>query len=938
MAKIKLPFGLERNNGEPVVETTEIDHNGQPLDEVLEGVSGTTIIEVSNLQDVSETTDVVLSGTLPKTAGEIKALVDEGKRVVIKAAFNGNGVGTLYGEVKGTDEDDRLLVNFFTGTMYYNPVILGSGLIAGNNITIFFVHGATTEKVEQLESELGEFVRVVTLEEHRDGQPIEIAHLEGSTIKTNPFILVYDGMQANHCRINVRYRFDCFYHGVDDYDKYAYQWSILKVDNSVEGVASFIFLGFLVKTPVSTILQNTKGGNVTTLDDKTAQEWADIILPLFNEDLREKVTQIGLEVGELSTQVEEGVTASAESALQAQTSAQNAQVSASVAASKLATIQEQIEQMTTPEGEIITEIVVANVADNKAKLSELRRDLGGKLDKVSVEKEYVKQEPTETKEEYYVKYSNGAFIYAGSYFNSCEYEVGADIEYFISGRTAYGDLGCLGAWLDAEKVIIGEAIMPCNIEANKNKVVSRLKAVSPSNAVYLRIQGYYPTSAILEKLEVKKTTDNQELINDLPKAIEDVSGMKEIVYKDGEITKYTELTAGLLNDKGVVVSGGRKVSGFVSTGGAKTARMKVLNATSKSYVAVAFYDESKSLIRTVQGDMSGEVKEATFDCADACYIRYMTNGNNSSVTFAKTTSIKDDVKELKKKKINVLEIGSSLNRCSVASFPFIASKNEIEVTFATLFVGSMTLQQIADGFTNGTIFYDIKMFKAGDVATISRTIPNLLKLERWDYVIIGRGAGEDTTFSKDQETYLQAIVDGITENAVNNPTILFNIGIPSGRSGMDSMEPEWQAQVNTAKDMQSKFGVDLLPIGTAVTNARRTSLANLGAYHMAESEPSGMRIDSEHLDWGIGYYVCGATLYEYIMSKNGSSVLTAKGYASFEEQSKIRIASGAGLSAEQCYTEPTTETMRIAKVCAMLAVKNPYELSDAVGTRFPIQP
>lgn len=146
MSKIKLPFGLERNNGEPVVETTEIDHNGQPLDEVLEGVSGTTIIEVSNLQDVSETTDVVLSGTLPKTAGEIKALVDEGKRVVIKAASNGNGVGTLYGEVKGTDEDDRLLVNFFTGTMYYSPVILGSGLIAGNNITIFFVHGATTEK------------------------------------------------------------------------------------------------------------------------------------------------------------------------------------------------------------------------------------------------------------------------------------------------------------------------------------------------------------------------------------------------------------------------------------------------------------------------------------------------------------------------------------------------------------------------------------------------------------------------------------------------------------------------------------------------------------------------------------------------------------------------------------------------------------------------
>lgn len=37
-ARISLPFGLERNNGEAVTETTEIDHKGQPLDKVIDGI------------------------------------------------------------------------------------------------------------------------------------------------------------------------------------------------------------------------------------------------------------------------------------------------------------------------------------------------------------------------------------------------------------------------------------------------------------------------------------------------------------------------------------------------------------------------------------------------------------------------------------------------------------------------------------------------------------------------------------------------------------------------------------------------------------------------------------------------------------------------------------------------------------------------------------
>lgn len=283
--------------------------------------------------------------------------------------------------------------------------------------------------------------------------------------------------------------------------------------------------------------------------------------------------------------------------------------------------------------------------------------------------------------------------------------------------------------------------------------------------------------------------------------------------------------------------------------------------------------------------------------------------------------------------IKILQIGSSLNRCSAAMFPFLASKNGWNVTFASLFVGSMTLQQVADGFSNGRLFTDIKVYKNDEVSNVRLTLPEVIAMESWDYIILGRGATEDTTFTDTQEQSLQTAIDGIRDNSVNAPNILFMTGIPSGRSAMSSMEEEWKTQVDTAKVVQAKFGLSLLPVGTAVTNARRTSLAKLGVFN--HDTTSGMRIDSDHLDWGIGYYLCAATLYEYLMQFRGKSVVACKGYASFEEQSQIKIGS-ASFSDEECYTEPTAETMNIAKVCAMLAVKNPYELSSEVGVRFPI--
>lgn len=75
--------------------------------------------------------------------------------------------------------------------------------------------------------------------------------------------------------------------------------------------------------------------------------------------------------GTLKTIVGEEVIQAQRAAAQSAESASQAQQSASQAASHLSTVQQQIENMTTPEGEIIPENVVAQVADNKAGIEEL---------------------------------------------------------------------------------------------------------------------------------------------------------------------------------------------------------------------------------------------------------------------------------------------------------------------------------------------------------------------------------------------------------------------------------------------------------------------------------------------------------------------------------------------------------------------------------------
>jgi hypothetical protein len=135
--------------------------------------------------------------------------------------------------------------------------------------------------------------------------------------------------------------------------------------------------------------------------------------------------------------------------------------------------------------------------------------------------------------------------------------------------------------------------------------------------------------------------------------------------------------------------------------------------------------------------------------------------------------------------------------------------------------------------------------------------------------------------------------------------------------------------MSTAMDMQLEHQIEVIPIATAIQNARGTSLANIGAHTHKD-----MCYDSQHLDYGIGCYVASATIVQTILAKYGWDILTMKGYGTYDEAKSfvdtLVDTGGEGVA----YTEPTNETMRIAKLCAKAAYLKPTEVNDRLSELF----
>ncbi|MBR5433607.1 MAG: DUF4886 domain-containing protein [Bacteroidales bacterium] len=143
-------------------------------------------------------------------------------------------------------------------------------------------------------------------------------------------------------------------------------------------------------------------------------------------------------------------------------------------------------------------------------------------------------------------------------------------------------------------------------------------------------------------------------------------------------------------------------------------------------------------------------------------------------------------------------------------------------------------------------------------ATITEGTVQELLSQNWD--VIGLQQTSDRSANIDSYSpYLYDMIQYIKQSCPNqNVSICWQLTW-SYWEGINKIGPKeesgWKDIVATTDDMISQYGIDIIiPSGTAVENARKTSL----------NTPHSFTRDGHHVAYGAGQYVLACTLFETI--------------------------------------------------------------------------
>lgn len=278
-----------------------------------------------------------------------------------------------------------------------------------------------------------------------------------------------------------------------------------------------------------------------------------------------------------------------------------------------------------------------------------------------------------------------------------------------------------------------------------------------------------------------------------------------------------------------------------------------------------------------------------------------------------------------------LLIGSSFGVNTICQFPYFCEAAGLGVLCGNLYKSSAGLGDIVDiingdaSWSTGSLYLPHShTWAAGPTDFVE-----MLKYTEWDAVIIARNAAQRKTWNATMEANLQTIIEYIQANVKGTPKILFapSFAYPAFSTDKTAQLAETEQVNATALQMQAQFGLEIIPVATAVQNARMTKLITKGA--AAETIPD-LAGDNIHLDIGVGSYMTGALMFEWLIGSRLSKSVITNTYTP-----KSADITSMGIFPASKYTQPTAMDMMIMKYCALMACRDPYVVNDQIGARFP---
>lgn len=344
----------------------------------------------------------------------------------------------------------------------------------------------------------------------------------------------------------------------------------------------------------------------------------------------------------------------------------------------------------------------------------------------------------------------------------------------------------------------------------------------------------------------------------------------------------------------------------------------------------AFYKDenvSKENVVELGAKMSGEEFSEILDVP--------SNATFLAVTYRPTwiqnvSSVNLQPKQNTKKSIKILCFGNSFTLGSMGYAPFLMKdhfNDEMDITIGIAFISGGTLGATWSGvenqyqkLTEDTAYTYWKYNNNAKAWVSSSTKPSeMFADEDWDIITFQQGSNNAPDYTTYQP-YLNDCINLVSKKVSKSVKIAWLI--PHADANVYGQGKEINVLEAAKKVMDETVTEVVIPYGTAIANARKTVLNNVG-------DAGSLLYEGKHLQNGIPMLVsnyCSMIVLLGLLGFDNKSIVgintievTDAWVSSHNIPNASSVGSCVGVSSDNC---------RIAEKCAIMAVKKPYQITD----------
>ena len=284
---------------------------------------------------------------------------------------------------------------------------------------------------------------------------------------------------------------------------------------------------------------------------------------------------------------------------------------------------------------------------------------------------------------------------------------------------------------------------------------------------------------------------------------------------------------------------------------------------------------------------------------------------------------KENIVAESKRDIKILSIGNSFSQDAFSYLPYILENiaPDIRLTLGIAYYSGASLQQHLQLMDDASAVYKLDKWTWDTYrwnAVNEQTLKQCLENEAWNIVVFQ----QSSAFSGDYSTvspYLNPLIKRVGETLVK-PVKLAWLLTPSNKMDFAESESFYNSISDVAERVLQETPIDMLfPCGTAIQNARHTTLQVLG-------DVGNLLHSSLHLQEGIPCLTEAYVAAMVVARSLGNNLCSVYGETSMVDSEWLNGKFIPGTHGSPVGS--TFENIRIAQIAAIAAIKKPFEVTD----------